>query len=1485
MKIRALNEPNSTHDSSSNDSSSEENNQNGNAKQQTALSKEAFEEQCFEKYKKALLAIQESQEDEARDLLDNLNDDIDEELDELFSSSKASNVDPADCLSTLKQLKFSVLKNLGNLVNDSIDHYVDALDLDPSDISLWIKAGDRCTNLGNFSFARYCYEQALKINSSNWVAIDRLLEIYYILHLPFELHDICLRALKLNGSHQKAHLLLQEAKKLQPTFTSDSTNQRSTNNNQKVNGHSNNVASTSSDNNSDDQITNTIVLKLDELKRKRRFRIQDELLKFKKARLGITLDTARTQSLASFGNYFIKIYERFAKQGLTRNSVIDITLNNSLSFSQQFGHNANNNNSITTTNNSQSTATNNQNSNELQTGTSTSQDIDMVVIEGEGTSASDNEKSNNRNEPTINSNDEIVDQTTKSNSRNRLNQTFQKGSSLSFAAMLFPMDLGDKRRSSRNKSNQDDTFSFKMKFDEINELFPDCLKISAIEQVLQKRREEQQKNSAEKEKQVQEEAVLVETNLDPVREDIIIKDIIEDITDSVQSGGASFRNNIKLCDMFWLYLSKLAAKKQNALPEAYLKIYKFYRRLCPLPKGIFIEIGPNGITLDELWFTLTANEIEYQPHECSFLLRLLEQLQIYLDDSQHREFLVRLFLILGSKSNPKYLEVALENIEEDTKVYASNRKIFTRAYIKTLIDKTNEKLQQENENPDDSLEIINRLEPKSENEMSDREIASLCLAIKSAGLWQRGLDILNQRNDLNSDIIVETINECLMNGAVMDAILASKLCKDAISGQRPTTWTCLYRGWLGVLSVEQLNDDMEIEKLNKFFELGHQTLGKKNCCTADKGEFLMLYVAHLLEWEHFEERDLLGPLNCLFGYPNKKPASVVGHKAPKVPILWEYAEIIYPYLVPDDQPTYMSLLRKVGITNELEPLFKEIASAVPPELNPSEHVKIIEDFINEGQPLVEIEQTKNDVTKDLYYFLADYYFKNKDFSKAKQFYNYDLVINPDRFDSWAASGLIRANGIDKALSEGTISEAKDMIEGPFYELANSAINCFDQATKLNPTEPKATLWIEYGNLTYNLASLASRICKYESFECDMDGKEYFVSEELQTRHKHLYELAKDCFESANTLCHSEEVWLHYYMLGKIYEKVDVFKALEYYYKADAHLFLEGASYPKKISYHNPPELAYEAMEVHYRIHACALKFMLNFPDTNQDQVNLLKSFLLNAQRSPFVTMEGINNPTKHLNSAIDRDVGYLLDDVIDAVCTEAQFEEVIFMCLHGIKRCLVRCDKNFKALYRLSFYYQKIADSKLAQDILMVKELQTDDRVALFTAMNPHLPEFRAAPPDLKGIDTLFKDRKMGNLFFNIWRIPVEEVDRPGCFEHWMFKCTVLLIESSIKLRDYSTLTLIAFQLSRQPETSKKYLQDKTRLLLSRYAVVKIIQEIQNSISNAEDLNSKRILINEGMTVTDRFIKSNVFPDKMRQLYEQLQSQAMAIYSYESYNQ
>ena len=81
----------------------------------------------------------------------------------------------------------------------------------------------------------------------------------------------------------------------------------------------------------------------------------------------------------------------------------------------------------------------------------------------------------------------------------------------------------------------------------------------------------------------------------------------------------------------------------------------------------------------------------------------------------------------------------------------------------------------------------------------------------------------------------------------------------------------------------------------------------------------------------------------------------------------------------------------------------------------------------------------------------------------------------------------------------------------------------------------------------------------------------------------MLETARHCFTAA-ARCEGdgdEEEWLIHYMLGKVAEKQQQPPTvyLRHYCQAGHLLHEEAARYPKKIHYHNPPELAMEALEV------------------------------------------------------------------------------------------------------------------------------------------------------------------------------------------------------------------------------------------------------------------------------------------------------------------
>jgi len=70
---------------------------------------------------------------------------------------------------------------------------------------------------------------------------------------------------------------------------------------------------------------------------------------------------------------------------------------------------------------------------------------------------------------------------------------------------------------------------------------------------------------------------------------------------------------------------------------------------------------------------------------------------------------------------------------------------------------------------------------------------------------------------------------------------------------------------------------------------------------------------------------------------------------------------------------------------------------------------------------------------------------------------------------------------------------------------------------------------------------------------------------------------------------------------------------------------------------------------------------------------------------------------------------------------------------------------------------------------------------------------------------------RSNNFFHGIWRIPINEIDRPGCFAAHMGRSTALLLEVLHESRDHRLLMELALALKPEPEADKKYLFDSER--------------------------------------------------------------------------
>ncbi|XP_058014812.1 calcineurin-binding protein cabin-1 isoform X4 [Ahaetulla prasina] len=413
----------------------------------------------------------------------------------------------------------------------------------------------------------------------------------------------------------------------------------------------------------------------------------------------------------------------------------------------------------------------------------------------------------------------------------------------------------------------------------------------------------------------------------------------------------------------------------------------------------------------------------------------------------------------------------------------------------------------------------------------------------------------------------------------------------------------------------------------------HEYLGRRSWCCNSDGALLKFYVrvlqkellASTTEDTHPYKEELETALEqcfyCLYGFPSKKSKAryLEEHSTQQVELIWEDSLFMFDYFKPKTLPEFDSY-KTSTVSADLANLLKKMATIVPqtdkPMLRLEEVSSYIEGTLSKVPALPEGADFSPPVVTELYYLLADYHFKNKEQSKAIKFYMHDICICPNRFDSWAGMALARASRIQDKLNSNELKS-----DGLIWKQSTPVLSCFKRALEIDGSN--LSLWIEYGTISYALHSFASRQLKQWKLELPSE-----VVQQMEERRNGMLETAKHCFTSASR-CEGdgdEEEWLIHYMLGKIAEKQKQPPGVYlFHYKQAGHfLHEEAARYPKKIHYHNPPELAMEALEVYFRLHASILK-LVGKPDSGAD-AELLVTFMKEAAEGPFARGEEKNTP-------------------------------------------------------------------------------------------------------------------------------------------------------------------------------------------------------------------------------------------------------------------
>ncbi|XP_029366488.1 calcineurin-binding protein cabin-1 isoform X3 [Echeneis naucrates] len=445
---------------------------------------------------------------------------------------------------------------------------------------------------------------------------------------------------------------------------------------------------------------------------------------------------------------------------------------------------------------------------------------------------------------------------------------------------------------------------------------------------------------------------------------------------------------------------------------------------------------------------------------------------------------------------------------------------------------------------------------------------------------------------------------------------------------------CMLRQHMSVGDDEDDSDTPMLPSSLMLLNTAHEYLGRRSLCCSSDGALLKFFV-RVLEKEfsasssndsHPYKEELEMALEqcffCLYAYPSKKSKAryLDDHSSPQVELLWSEALFIFQYFKPKSLPEFDSY-KTSTVSAELANLLRRFAGIAPqsgtPILTMEEVAAYIEGVAEKAPCLPEGSAPAPAIINEIYYLLADYHFKNKEQSKAIKFYMHDICVCPNRFDSWAGMALARASRIQDKLNSNELKS-----DVPIWKHSQAVLNCFKRALEIDSSN--LSLWIEYGTISYALHSFASRQLKQWRSELPPE-----VVKQMEERRDSMLETSFQCFQGASR-CEGdsdEEEWLIHYMLGKIAEKrkQPPMEYLQLYKKAAHYLHEEAARYPRKIHYHNPPDLAMEALELHFRLSATILK-LLEAVDLDLEH-ELLFSLLVEAATGPFARGEEKSMPS------------------------------------------------------------------------------------------------------------------------------------------------------------------------------------------------------------------------------------------------------------------
>ena len=461
-------------------------------------------------------------------------------------------------------------------------------------------------------------------------------------------------------------------------------------------------------------------------------------------------------------------------------------------------------------------------------------------------------------------------------------------------------------------------------------------------------------------------------------------------------------------------------------------------------------------------------------------------------------------------------------------------------------------------------------------------------------------------------------------------------------------------------SDKSSKDENELPQSLQLLISAHEHLGRKSACCNDNGILLLELLKEIDSCMKIKEatmqskrvcklvlRELSSELeqcfNCLYGFKKTRGGGRKGiqdhNVAVPIPLTWEYAKFLYSFYKPAQLPEID--LKTHTITMEVQNIFQRIVTVVPQNQIEIFTYDKLQTYIDGKEAELEYDKDKERKATgidDMFYYLADYYFKNKEFSKALKFYMHDVTINPNRYQSWAAMGLARAQRLEEKINTCEICS-----EGPIRKHITATLKCYQHAVQIDNT--RCVVIEEYGGTAYMLSTYFSRRAREESQdlqtpvpptpEFQSPDSQLNTMENFSKRSIEMLMLTQKCFTQAKLMATDSQgdIWLHYYMLGKAAEKLKKppEEYLELYQKSLLDLHECGGSYLKKISYHGPPKWAIQSVELFYRIHTSILKLI--FASDIKDRYEIAEKHLGEVRKQPMYVEWAEKEVEKEKNKA------------------------------------------------------------------------------------------------------------------------------------------------------------------------------------------------------------------------------------------------------------